>query len=197
MSWFYEEHGTRKGPVSADGMKALVTEGIIGHSTLCWTESFGGEWHPAGSCVFWPPQPEGVPPALPASLISNRWLWLSLIGPFFGSMAIGILEGFGLIPEFASNIGTMVVSVGIFYCALIMDRRSLLAAGFRPGTILWILLPPLYFWRRIQIVGHGMLLFFLSVLVFLCEFIPAITNGWHIMPNEGLSSYVSRRYYEL
>ncbi|MFT8764829.1 MAG: DUF4339 domain-containing protein, partial [Gluconobacter potus] len=57
MSWFYEEHGTRKGPVSADGMKALVTEGIIGHSTLCWTEDFGGEWHPAGSCVFWPPQP--------------------------------------------------------------------------------------------------------------------------------------------
>lgn len=197
MSWFYEEHGARKGPVSADGMKALVTEGIIGHATLCWTEDFGGEWHPAGSCVFWPPQPEGVPPALPASLISNRWLWLSLVGPFFGSTAVDILLSFGLIPDIASNIASMVVSVAIFYGALIMDRRSLLAAGFRPGTILWILLPPFYFWRRIQIVGHGMLLFFLSILVFLWEFVPSVTNGWHIMPSEGLSSYVSRRYYEL
>ncbi|MFT9382950.1 MAG: DUF4339 domain-containing protein, partial [Gluconobacter sp.] len=67
MSWFYEEHGSRKGPLSEDGMRALISTGSIEHSTLCWTEAFGAEWHPAGSCAFWPPQPEGVPPALPPS----------------------------------------------------------------------------------------------------------------------------------
>ncbi|MFT8484324.1 MAG: DUF4339 domain-containing protein, partial [Gluconobacter cerinus] len=58
MSWFYEEHGSRKGPLSEDGMRALISTGSIEHSTLCWTEAFGAEWHPAGSCAFWPPQPE-------------------------------------------------------------------------------------------------------------------------------------------
>ncbi|MFT8483992.1 MAG: DUF4339 domain-containing protein, partial [Gluconobacter cerinus] len=139
--------------------------------------------------------PEGVPPALPPSRVSNRWAWLSILGPFVSSMIVNVLAWFGNIPDRQSSIIAVLLSFAIIFTSMLTDRRALIAAGFRPGSAFWILIPPLYFWRRIQFVGKGMLLFFLSLLVFLFQFVPSFSESWHIMHNpNGLSSYVSKHY---
>jgi len=195
VSWFYEEHGSRKGPVSEEDMRTLATTGMIEHSTLCWTEAFGAEWQPAGSCSFWPPQPAGVPPALPASRVSNRWAWLSIFGPFVSSMIVNALAWIGGMPDRQSGIIAVILSFAIIFTSMLTDRRALMAAGFRPGSPFWILIPPLYFWRRIRFVGRGMLLFFLSMLVFLFQFVPSFSESWDMVRHPGnVSSYVSRHY---
>lgn len=65
MVWYYAKNGARKGPVSDEDFRDLVSKGEIQPDDLVWTEEFGAAWRKAntvpdltfGARVLTPPPP--------------------------------------------------------------------------------------------------------------------------------------------
>src|SRR5688500_6430462 len=93
-TWYLALDDERIGPRTLEEMRELMTEGVIGHATLVWTQGMA-EWAPAESfpVLLQPAEPPAAsveePPALthpstpaaaeraavpPAAYASSRWL---------------------------------------------------------------------------------------------------------------------------
>lgn len=75
-SWYYEENGTRTGPVARGRMRELIRARDLGPSTLVWGGS--GEWIAANESALsedFVAARGGAPPPLPGTAVDNRLAW--------------------------------------------------------------------------------------------------------------------------
>ena len=67
VSWYYSVKGTRKGPVTWEGIRAAVESGDLTPQDFVWSPSFGTDWRPASSLTGLFPSLEPEPSAQTAS----------------------------------------------------------------------------------------------------------------------------------
>lgn len=132
--WYYEDDGSRKGPVSSQEMERLIGLKQLGYGSSVWRSGFD-EWMPlektelAGKLI-------SDPPPLRADSVRDIWVWLLALSPVFAL----------LIPE------TPLVWLGAFWGAVLgfiaLDRQTLNSAGYSAPSVMWVLFIPGYIYLR-------------------------------------------------
>lgn len=139
VQWFYEENGSRVGPVTEEAIKDLLQGRRIGHGTLVWRSGLP-EWVAVEASEL-NEELVATPPPLDKKHISGLWVWLLACSPLLWLY----------VPERSELGASLVIGVlGIFLCAL--DIRKIRRAGYKAPSIWWSLFIPGYFFVRSQVL---------------------------------------------
>lgn len=139
VQWFYDDGGSRKGPLSDGEMKDLVRANKIGYGTSVWRNGLA-DWMPCEQSEL-KETLASVPPPLKRGAILDFWLWLLAISPL-GWLLIDTTE--------VSGWFVLGWIVNITLCAL--DARQIKAAGYPAPIMWWSLLIPGYLFKRSRLV---------------------------------------------
>jgi len=141
-NWHYVSNGDQVGPVDAEGMRALILTGKISHETKVWNGS--GEWVEAEktNLAEFFKTADALPPLL-AEDVNNKFIWGVVGVPVVGSF-LSFLAGLDLTGLcFLANVGL---------CFL--DEKKLKSAGHKAPSSGWVLLIPVYLWKRANLLGQ-------------------------------------------
>lgn len=135
-SWYYALNGSRQGPFTLDQMKAFVASSAIHLETKVWAGV--GDWVMVKDTELADSiqRPAGPPP-LAATEVDNRFVW-GLVGV---QLVGGLIEFFA-----SSSIWWAFLIFNIGLC--VADEKRLKAAGHSAPTTWWVLLLPVYLWKR-------------------------------------------------
>jgi GYF domain 2 len=89
--WYYERGGSRRGPNSADDIRALYASGDLAYETLVWNPSFGSTWKPLKEAGILSAGGWREPPPLPSTHVSNAFAWALVAVPLIGTLVERIL----------------------------------------------------------------------------------------------------------
>ena len=142
-SWYYDENGTRTGPVGREKVRDLIRAGTVGPSTLVWGGS--GEWIEAQQSALaeeFPAARGGAPPPLPATAVDNRLAWAIALVPVIGAGIEVALQ--------RSDLWWVYVALNIGLC--LVDEQRLKAAGYKTPTVASVFIVPAYLWQRASLL---------------------------------------------
>lgn len=169
MEWFYEDNGRQAGPVSRAEILRLILQKRINPETLVWTAAFGNEWKQASQAGLVSTVTGLV---RPSAGIGSHWAWVALAAPFaIDWLTLAILE-FRHLPadKWGAPLNTvMLLHMGVFFTALLLDRNAVREGGVKPPSFWWWLFMPGYFWVRMRRTGHGKVLFAMSIALRLLD----------------------------
>ncbi|MQU41155.1 DUF4339 domain-containing protein [Pseudomonas helleri] len=122
--WFYEEHGSRVGPVAEEEIKGLLRSGKIGYGALVWREG-APDWVSVEKSEL-KGELSATPPPLARERISDMWIWLVALTPILFLVAE---------PRTFWACITIAWLMTIFFCA--MDIINIRKAGHKSPSIWW------------------------------------------------------------
>lgn len=134
--FYYQDSGTRIGPLSRKEFEYNRQTGQIGPDTLVCAGS--GDWKPAStfvSPVDCAAPPSGLTP--PPAAVDDRFAWGIVAVPLVGT-AIELLT--------QSSLGLLYLGANVLLC--LYDERRLRAAGHPAPQTWWAILIPVYLWKR-------------------------------------------------
>lgn len=135
VQWFYDDSGSRVGPVTEADIKSLLQNSRIGYGTLVWHSGLT-EWVPVESTEL-KAEFGAMPPPLRKDRISAVWLWLLAISPVT----------WALMDTSTLNAGVTIIWIlTVAMCA--MDIKNIRSAGYKAPTIWWCLFVPGYLFVR-------------------------------------------------
>ncbi|WP_110973271.1 DUF4339 domain-containing protein [Pseudomonas huaxiensis] len=164
-SWYYALNGSRQGPFTMDQMKEFAASNAIHAETKVWPGA--GEWvslkdTDLNNSIH---RPAGPPP-LAASEIDNRFVW--------GLVGIQLVGG---VIEFISGVSLwwmfLILNVGL----CVADEKRLKAAGHAAPTAWWVILIPVYLWKRANLLGQNKNYFYAWVAAFVVSLSLAAASG--------------------
>jgi hypothetical protein len=138
-SWYYEDAGSRTGPVARAQVRDLIRTGAIHPSTLVWGGS--GDWVQADSSALaeeFVALRDGAPPPLPANAVDNRLAWVIAFVPLIGAGIEAALQ--------RSDLWWVYLALNVGLC--LWDDQRLKAAGYRAPTSTLAFIVPAYLWQR-------------------------------------------------
>ncbi|WP_338741583.1 MULTISPECIES: DUF4339 domain-containing protein [unclassified Pseudomonas] len=135
VQWFYDDGGSRVGPITESDIRKLLTVKKIGHGTLVWKTGMES-WVPIETTEL-KAELTVVPPPLSKNSVPNVWAWSLAFSPLLGFVDLGIDQSVGIF------IGIVIV---IALCGA--DSRKLHLAGHQPPSIWWCFIPPVYLYIR-------------------------------------------------
>jgi hypothetical protein len=182
-SWHYEKDGQRQTAVSSAEIGTLIQSRAIDGRTLVWTPGFV-DWTPLAqtelSSLL---SSASVPPALPASRISNVLVWVLAIAPLIGLLLEGMVAG-ALAPsaDMAEYAGALAVKTGQYWWVTlllnvglsVLDERRLKRAGVdttRFGKVVFVV--PVYLWKRAKALNQGPAYFWVWIGAFVLTLLAA------------------------
>ena len=164
-SWFYEESGSRSGPVARDKMRELIRSGSLGPSTLVWGGS--GEWVAADQSALaedFVTARGGAPPPLPGIAVDNRLAWAIALVPVLGAGIEAVLH--------RADLWWIYLALNVGLCFL--DEQRLKAAGYRAPSSALAFIVPAYLWQRATLLRQPRVHFTVWVACFIVTlFLPA------------------------
>lgn len=145
--WHYSAKSSSFGPVSDDDLIKLYKSGGINENTLVWNQSRGGDW------IRFREVPElnrgDGPPPLPASAVSDLWVWLFAAVPMIGYFAENIISQETDID--ADTPAAILVYFAVYSALVALDSRVIRKSGRRDqvgGISLWVIFVPIYLFVR-------------------------------------------------
>lgn len=172
MKWYYAFEGQQVGPITTEQLKYLASSGTITPETLVWRQGFGEQWRPAAQAgiIFTMSQGGTVEGSKP---VSDKWAWVFLIVPWvLGQIFLLVLDAQHLSQQqmVRASLSGSIIILGISLVIFLADRTVLRDAGYRPPNGWWFLLTPGYFWARLQVLGRGKALLWVSLLILAVSF---------------------------
>lgn len=158
--WFYEQAGTRIGPLTKTRIEELVHNGTIQHDTLVWPGH--GEWISANQSelVELLALGTGEPPPLPGQNVNNTFVWLVVAVPIIGA----------LIEQAAQrDLMLLYIITNVALCSL--DGWKLKAAGHRAPVMAWVFLVPVYLWKRASLLRQSRAYFWGWITALVASFV--------------------------
>ncbi|VXC72375.1 conserved membrane hypothetical protein [Pseudomonas sp. 8Z] len=132
--WYYEEAGSRKGPVTAPAMAELIQSSRLGYGTPVWHKGLA-DWVPLESTGLIEHLPS-TPPPLHAKSVSDLWVWAIAISP----LAFLLLD--------PTSLYLPLIIMGVLIALVALDRRVLGEAGYALPSFIWLFLVPIYLYKR-------------------------------------------------
>lgn len=135
IQWFYDDSGSRVGPVTESDIKGLLKGRKIGHGTLVWRTGMA-DWVAVESSEL-NIELATTPPPLSKDRVSDLWVWLLALSPVAWlavdarTMSAGIMIGW---------------LVTIALCGL--DSSKLRRAGYQAPVMWWAYFLPGYLYLR-------------------------------------------------
>lgn len=135
VQWFYDDGGSRIGPITESDIKELLKARKITHGTLVWKTGMES-WIPIEATEL-KSELTVAPPPLSKDSVPDLWAWLLAFSPLLGFVNVSLNT------SVAVFIGIILV---IILCSL--DAQKLRQAGYQPPSIWWCLIPPVYLYIR-------------------------------------------------
>lgn len=127
VQWFYDDSGTRKGPVTTTAMQELINQGRLHLDTLVWRAGMA-DWGPLSATEL----SSGLtsPPPIRKESMFQLWAWLVAVFP-----GIWVLMVYSAPPEKVPTMG--VIAILVWLCFIVLDIRMLRRAGYSKPTYMW------------------------------------------------------------
>jgi hypothetical protein len=164
-AWLYMSRGRRVGPVGEESLLNLRRDGSIDDDTPVWSpeeQADHPDWRPLSAAEIKPAsrpagaRPPGPPPA-PLSSISNVYAWLIVLGPLaLAAIDFASLARTGKTAPFAL---TVIAALVLYGALALLDAQEIESGHVGKAQRLsawWIMLVPIYLWRRGTILNKVM-----------------------------------------
>lgn len=172
VSWFYETDGQRKGPVSEEGMLALIKQGIVTYGTLIWKAGFP-EWLKAEDSELRSHLERVAPPPITGKHIGNGVVWTLAFAPLIGYILESVFAYAVNNSDSAADAAmsdskywfiTLALNVGLSY----FDEGRLNRAGYDTGkfkAMAWLV--PVYLYKRAKALNQSLGYFIVWMVCFI------------------------------
>ena len=139
-------------------MRDFATKNKIVNDTLCWRSAYGNEWKPFSNTELYQVDDNSLnaPPPLPPSLVSNRYAYAIGFVPLLGAILEQIVAQNRPTPPSLPLVATgyfIVQSILVILDTKAIDRSGHRKARGRPAAW-WLLLVPVYLWKRATYLGQ-------------------------------------------
>ncbi|WPN56674.1 DUF4339 domain-containing protein [Pseudomonas sp. P9_31] len=135
VQWFYDDSGSRVGPVTESEIKGLLKVSKIGHGTLVWRTGMT-DWIRVESSELIT-ELATTPPPLSRDRVSDLWVWLLALSPVIWLAIDASVLNAGIVVSWLITIAL---------CAL--DINKLRSAGYQAPAIWWSFVVPGYLYLR-------------------------------------------------
>lgn len=186
-SWYYEDKGSRIGPVDESVIKNKIKEEIIDDSTLVWKQGFT-EWRKLSETEL--KSLLGIePPPLSGKAVNNTFIWIFAFAPLLNWVLLALLLRLNLVQHPSVESGTMsewitfyqssswqwlsfIAVFGLNCFLAFMDNREVKKAGYKAKKarfpiIFWgLFLVPVYFWLRAKYMKQKRTYFWTWIVTF-------------------------------
>jgi hypothetical protein len=154
IEWFFTAGGQRKGPVTADELRALLTSKSIDGDTPIWRKGLA-DWQPLRLSEIGATSAE-EPPPVAASQINIGFVWTLAVAPIAYLFIEVTIRSYQLGRPWEDHsfltalIWIIPAASNAILCLL--DENQLKRAGYSPGwmTLFALLLAPVYLFLRAQ-----------------------------------------------
>lgn len=165
--WYYASNGESSGPFSYEKMIELIKSKTVNSETKVWNGE--GDWKKAEETelkeILRNENPL-TPPPLPASEISNAFIWIVALIPVIGMFIEIAIEQEILLGYFIANV---------LFCLL--DERKLTKAGHKTPDSWLVIIIPVYLWQRATILKQKRSYFWVWIIGFIFSFLVEIELG--------------------
>lgn len=144
-TWYWSKNGVKQGPVTEEEMRLLVASGEIDKETSVWNGE--GNWVTANKSHFrqyFQKNPPTGEPGVVSGLVDNKYVWMVALVPVVGMIA-ELLARRELIWLY------LVLNVAILF----FDQYKLQKQGFSAPQKWWVILVPVYLWKRAELLDHS------------------------------------------
>lgn len=182
--WYYELRGTRNGPVSEEKIVSLIEANVINYDTQVWRDGFQ-DWKRISETELQKLMTRMGPPPLTGYKVNNFYIWLLAFAPIIGgileALIIGINAGINGIPGGSlSDLYWLAHRNDYWYVPLVLnliicwlDQRQLKKAGHDTSRfVAWIILIPVYIYKRCIILKQNMACLFVWIISFVLCILP-------------------------
>lgn len=170
-TWFYEEDGQRKGPVTEESILTLIRSAKVTYGSLVWKTGFP-EWLKAEDTELRQHLEKVSPPPITGKHVSNAVVWVLAFAPIIGY----ILES-AFAYAFNSSDGaaeaalgdnkywfiTLALNIGLSY----FDENKLKRAGYDTSkfkAMAWLV--PVYLFKRAKALNQNLAYFIVWLVCF-------------------------------
>lgn len=170
-SWYHEEDGQRKGPVSETGIIGLIRSGKLGYGASVWKRGFA-DWQRIEDTPLRAHLEQLAPPPLSGDHVNNSLIWVLAFAPLIGLVleyfVSGLLHRDQYAAEQAADEGkywfvTVALNIGLSY----LDERRLQMAGHNTDKFKgWTWLVPVYLYRRAAALRQNLAYFVVWIVCF-------------------------------
>lgn len=160
-TWYYANNGKPVGPFDAETFKDMVANGEVKEDTSVWNGQ--GDWKKAKDTnVFENHKSDNLtaPPPLKSQDIDNKFVWWVVAVPIIGSILELMFSG-----VFGAAAFLIYLIPNIALCAI--DERKLKEAGHEAPSTFWVILVPVYLWKRAKLLSQSKIFFFAWIVSFL------------------------------
>ncbi|MDU9022149.1 DUF4339 domain-containing protein [Pseudomonas corrugata] len=125
--WFYDDAGTRKGPVTTTAMQELVRLNKLRLDTLVWQAGMT-DWGPLSETNL--ASGLAFPPPVRKESMLQLWAWLVAVFP-----GIWVLMVYTAPVDKIQTMG--VIAILMWFCLIVLDVRMLRKAGYSKPSYMW------------------------------------------------------------
>lgn len=152
-SWYYADKGEAVGPFGLNEIQEIAENGGINGDTSVWDGN--GDWKSAKDTVLnqFFSRISDTPPPLSGDDVDNRFVWGIVSVPIIGSLLELLFFGAAtLVSSFLYIIPNVALSL--------IDEKKLKKAGHQAPNTLWVLIVPVYLWKRAALLKQSKNYFF-------------------------------------
>ena len=169
--WFYEENGTRKGPVFHANIEEFIASKKLSYGSLIWCKDFQ-DWTPIERTVFADKIKSTSPPPLSGGAVKNAIVWIlafaPLIGLFLEILIAGMLWGEVRGMNRALNGDLWYITLALNIILSVIDEKQLQKAGHDTSKFKgFVWLVPVYLYQRAYILKQNKAYFITWIVAFI------------------------------
>ncbi len=170
--WYYEDDGTRTGPVTDEVMKEAILSGKLSHGNMVWKKGFS-DWIKIEESNFKPfLQERAVPPPLVGDKVNNTVVWILAFAPIIGAFLEGVLTALVYKDDYSFEVAisahkfwyaTLILNIVLSY----LDETRLRAAGHDTKKFkgfFWLV--PVYLFKRAKNLKQNLAYFIVWMICF-------------------------------
>lgn len=170
-TWFYEDKGQRKGPISEPEMIQMIKSSVISYGTSVWKQGFP-DWLKIENTDLEIHLDKSVPPPLLGENVNNTIVWVLAFAPIIGYFMEWMIAGAIYENEFAASLA---MAVGKFWYVTVIlnvvlsywDERKLRDAGHNTEKFkAWCLIVPVYLYQRAKTTKQSLSYFIVWCVCF-------------------------------
>lgn len=152
-NWYYANKGEAVGPFESNEIQEMAGNGEINGDTSVWDGD--GDWKSAKETVLnqYFHQRSDTPPPLSGHDVDNRFVWGIVSVPIIGSALELLFFGAATL---ASSLLYIIPNIALS----LIDEKRLKKAGHQAPNTFWVLIVPVYLWKRATLLKQSRNYFF-------------------------------------
>ncbi len=161
--WYYEVKGKKTGPVNQDILINLIENKTLIGETLIWRKGYG-DWNKVQDSELKNFLLNDTPPPLTGAGVDNSVIWILAFAPLLG-LIIKIIyaENYGEMSTTDSFCLKFILNSGL----AAWDDYKLENAGHKTANFGWVILVPVYLWRRATLTKQSRTYFWIWIVIFI------------------------------